>query len=193
MSETYKRYPFEYDIPPSPPPNTFYVWALPDGSNLTPEAVLDTVTFTSTGGSVLITGSESTDTINFEVDPSGIGVNACDQSYVAAEAITATDVVYLNGTSQIGRASNSAYNTSKVIGISLETGGALSTLLVRRLGRVPGFTGLSIGDAYFLDATSGQITNSVPTTAAAYIVRIGFAYSTTEIDLDIQTIARRAS
>jgi hypothetical protein len=193
MSETYKRYPFEYDIPPVPPPNTFYVWSTPDGSNITPEAVLDTMTLTSTGGSVLITGSESTDTINFEVNPAGIGVNAVDEIYISAEAITIRDVVYKNGTTnQIGRASNSAYSTSKVVGIALSSVGVLTNVSVRRLGRVPGFTGLTIGDVYFLDSTSGQITNVVPLASGAHLVRVGIAASATELDLDIQIIAVRA-
>lgn len=192
MTESYKRFPFEYDIPPSPPPNTFYIWSTPDGNSIIPEAVTDTATLTSTDSTVLITSTPATDTINFKVNTAVLPAAYIDQVYVAAEAITASDVVYINGTGQARRASNLAFSSSQSLGIALQTVAPLNTVIVRRFGRAPGFTGLTIGALYFLDSASGQVTVTPTTTAGSWLVKIGWAATTTDIDLDIQIIAGRA-
>lgn len=45
--------------------------------------------------------------------------------------------------------------------------------------------GLTAGDIYYLDAaTAGKITKTAPTTVSQYIVRIGRAINTTDLEID---------
>lgn len=87
------------------------------------------------------------------------------------------DVVYVFSDGQVRQANNSSITTAKVMGFIVSKSGDTSCK-VRVAGTIDEFMGLSVGDQYFLDSTSGDITDSPPTAASSVIVRLGQAVKT---------------
>lgn len=192
MSETYKRYPFEYDIPPTPPPATFSIWTPDFGSSISPEITNDTVFFTSSDGSVEITGSFEPDTLDFKSSGTASAANV-DIDYLADTAITALDVVYVSSTDHVSPANAGSTTTYRAIGFALNGGVFGDTITVRVAGEVPGLSGFNPNDTVFLSPTvSGAITTTVPTGAGDYLVKVGTGRTTTDLVVIIQVLSRRA-
>ena len=139
MSESYKRYPFEWDIPP-------------------------------TASSEFV-----------------------DQIYSSTGAVSVRDVVYIpTGTGGVSPALNTTMAFSKVVGMAVTSAAPSTPVTIRRHGRVSGFSGLTVGADYYLDSVAGGITTTLPTAAGATIVLIGRAASSTQLDLTVQMLSRRA-
>lgn len=114
-------------------------------------------------------------------------------SYTAAVAILARDVVYISAADNVSKAL--ATNTSQSYAIGLAKAAAIATapVEVQSEGVMTGFTGLTAGSRYYLDATvAGTITSSIPTGSGNTIVQVGYAKSTTALHIHIEQMGRRA-
>jgi len=102
------------------------------------------------------------------------------------------DIVRLSG-STIVKAQANNFTNSKAIGIC--TSKASTTVCNVQ---VTGFTttvfsGLTSGTLYFLsDSVAGQLTAIPPTTSGSYVIRIGAAFESNKIIMQIQRIVKRA-
>lgn len=189
MSESYKRFPFQYDIPPVPPPSTFAIWATPDGNTISPEVVADTVTFTSSDGSITITSVPATDTIDFVTAGGPV-----DQTFTADVDIADRELVYISSSNGVSLADASSSTAKDVIGFALNAATATNNVLVRLSGPIDSLSGISPGDTLFLSHTTpGAFTTTAPATGtSAYVVKLARARTTVSALVDISIRGRRA-
>lgn len=116
-----------------------------------------------------------------------------DYDYIAGEIVTAAKAVYISAANEVSLAVASSPTTASAIGFTMGSAAALSPVTVRKAGVVPGLTGLTAGSRYFLDGTTpGAITSTAPTGTGNTLTQVGFALSTTELDLQFQNLGRRA-
>ena len=115
-------------------------------------------------------------------DVSSLNTNSvqfnCDAS------LNVNDAVYIVDTQEVAAANASNITTSGVIGFvsNKETD---ITCDVTLNGVVDGFSSLSVGSTYFLDAIDGRITNIPVTTAGQVVISIGYALSETQLFVKI--------
>lgn len=114
-----------------------------------------------------------------------------------AAPLTIGTPVYVSSSGAVDKASASASTTARVLGLVkstsiapsssgyIQTDGILSAT-VSEWDAVTGATGgLTAGALYYLSTTAGQITSTPPSGAGQYIIPIGMALSTTELDITI--------
>jgi hypothetical protein len=117
-------------------------------------------------------------------------------SMTAAATVVKGCPVYVSAANTFNKANAAASGTAKVIGFAaqgissaaqglIQTDGVLSCT-TGEWDAVAGTTGgLTAGSAYFLDATAGLISSTAPTGSGSYIVKVGTALSTTELEITI--------
>ena len=104
--------------------------------------------------------------------------------------------VYISGAGAFNKANAAASGTAKVIGfaaagISSAASGSIQTdgILACTTGEwdaVAGTTGgLAAGTEYYLAATAGLISSTAPSGSGNYVVKVGTAISTTELEISI--------
>jgi hypothetical protein len=118
--------------------------------------------------------------------------NNVDDDYIAEVSIAARDIVYISSADNVSPASASAAGTAQVIGLANAAASATNPVSVRKLGKMSGFSGLTAGSRYYLDTTAGAYTASVPSGTGNTIVQVGYAKSATVLDIQIQSLGRRA-
>ncbi len=128
-----------------------------------------------------------------EVTASKLNAGNPTQSFTFGESIAVNDAVYLKSDGKVYK-TDADYNDERIhnfIGFAKESGNANDVKLVQTSGVVGGFTGLTIGNRYFLSGTAGAISSS----GVTYVFCIGIAVSSTELlmyglhDFKITTIA----
>jgi hypothetical protein len=89
------------------------------------------------------------------------------QSYIAAEAITAGDPVYMLTTGKVGRAGANTSGKRNFLGVAMKTAGAGQVVGVLKRGLCSGFTvsGLNAGAAVYLSDTVGAYGDAAGTTS----------------------------
>ena len=135
---------------------------------------------------------DTLDAVAIEVDSIVLG-NA------AATAQTIGTPVYISGSSAFQPARANASGTCEVAGLvrdasvaNASTGSVLTdgilTASTAQWDAITGQTGgLTPGAVYFLSAAvAGKLTSTAPTSIGAYVVRVGRAFSTTDMDVTIQ-------
>ncbi len=110
----------------------------------------------------------------------------CDAS------VTVGDIVRFSG-STIVKAQANNFTNSKVIGVCTSKS-TTTTCNVQVTGHTTTvFSGLSPATFYFLsDTTAGDVTTTPPATAGSYVIKIGIAYQSNKLILQIQRIVKRA-
>ena len=113
-----------------------------------------------------------------------------------ASAITIGMPVYSKVADHVDKAEANASGTVQVLGlVSSATIAAAGTGSIQTSGNltcadwtaVIGSASLTSGSVYYLDpATAGKLTATAPSTVGQYVVRVGQAYSTTEMCIRIQ-------
>jgi hypothetical protein len=94
------------------------------------------------------------------------------------------DIMYIFGADAVKKAKADAIGTTKGICVALAVIASASTGVFQFNGIVTGLTGLTAGTTYYLSAaTAGLMTSTPPSTLGQYVVRLGIAVSTTELDL----------
>jgi hypothetical protein len=117
-----------------------------------------------------------------------------------ASSIVIGTPVYVLSAGSVKKAKADASGTVQILGLvkatsivasesgTIQTDGVLSATTAQWDAVTGGTGGLAAGSVYYLDAaTAGQLTATSPTTAGQYVVRVGLALNTT--DLDISTTA----
>ena len=115
-----------------------------------------------------------------------------------AGSITQCQAVYITSNDHVDLAKASALGTEKVYGLvfyasisssasgSIQTGNVATATTTVWQAVTDGGGGLTEGVLYFLsDTTAGNITSTVPSTTGHYSCPVGFAISTTELELHI--------
>lgn len=107
----------------------------------------------------------------------------------AGEALSAYDLVYINGSGEVMKAIATAKSTS-AIGVVITTVESAATATIYKFGTIVG-SGYTPGTEFFLSAsTAGQATATAPTGAGNIIQKIGTAVSATQVSLDIDLRAQ---
>ncbi len=120
--------------------------------------------------------------------------SSIDVSYTAgAGGINIRDAVYVSAADTVLIADANAESTSRVIGFAVASASAAASVTIRSKGVLTGFTGLTAGARYYLSETTGGITATPPTTASANIIMVGYAKSTTALDICIVPMSVRAA
>lgn len=116
-----------------------------------------------------------------------------DDMYLAEAAIAARDVVYISSADNVSSAQADTSVKSQTIGFAIAAASPTDPVTVRKYGRLDGFTALTPGSRYYLSgAVAGAITTTVPTGSGHTIVQTGYAKNATTLDIQIQSLGRRA-
>lgn len=117
---------------------------------------------------------------------------AVESSFTAGEDLAAGDAVYLSAANTVSKADADDDTKTRVIGFASAAVLATAAVLVKSSGIVPGLTGLTAGARYYLSATAGGITSTAPTSSGHNVMQVGFAKSTTELQIQFQYMNKRA-
>lgn len=116
-----------------------------------------------------------------------------DTLYTAGENLTAGDVVYISAANTISKAKADALTTATAIGFATDTVLSAAGVHCRSAGVITGLTGLTAGARQFLSpATAGAITETLPVGSGNVIIQVGYAKNTTDVQIQIQSLGRRA-
>lgn len=117
---------------------------------------------------------------------------AVENSYTAEEAIAARDCVYISSADSVSKADADDDTKSQAIGFAQLAALITAPVLIKTDGIVTGFTGLTAGARYFISSTAGAITATAPTASGRNVMQVGFAKSTTALQIRFQFYAKRA-
>lgn len=117
--------------------------------------------------------------------------NKVSNNYTAGENLADVDAVYISAADTVSKAD--AATNYQVIGFCDTSALSTASVPVVSEGVLTGFTGLTAGSRYYLSATAGLVTSTVPVGAGNNVVQIGYAKSTTAMQLQIQFVGRRAA
>lgn|SRR5574343_74679 len=113
--------------------------------------------------------------------------------YTADGAIAARDVLYISAADKAKKAAcTSVGNESYAIGLAVAAAADTDPVESQSAGVMAGFSGLTAGSRYFLSATAGAITPTVPVASGNVVVQVGYAKSATELQIQILQLGRRA-
>lgn len=111
----------------------------------------------------------------------------------AEGAIADRDCLYINSSGRVDLADCDAATSSQVCGFAKNLAATQGDDVdVASMGVLDGFSSLTPGSRYYLGATAGQISSSVPVGSGQSIVQVGYAKSATELMIMIQQLGRRA-
>ena len=120
-------------------------------------------------------------------------VNQVTNSYTADEALSARDALYISAANNVSKALANNTSASYMIGFAKTAAADTNPVDVVSEGVLGGFTGLTAGSRYYLDdTTAGAITATAPTASGKTIVQVGYAKSTTALQIHIEQLGRRA-
>lgn len=107
--------------------------------------------------------------------------NVDSTQLVAAEALTAGSLIYIDGAGEVALAS-AATGGNKARGYVLTAAAAAANVIVYFEGQITGLSGLTPGGTYFLsDTAAGGITATAPTDTGELLQSIGQAINATTI------------
>lgn len=117
-----------------------------------------------------------------------------DDTLLADAAITIRDVVYISSAGHVSSAQANTAVKSQALGLAVNAAAlAEDPVAVRKLGKLGGFSLLTPGGRYYLSgAAAGVLVSSPPTGTGHTVVQIGYARSASELDIQIQSLGRRA-
>ena len=136
--------------------------------------------------------TESDGKLHTSLLPDGIGADT--KVVVASEALTAGDFVNLwndSGTIKARKADASQGFTKFADGYVKANVASAANATVYFDGTNT-LTGLTVGSKYYLSATAGTVTTTIPTTTGHIYQYLGKAISTTELSVEIQEPILRA-
>lgn len=130
---------------------------------------------------------------------SGVGTTTKLVTNDNASPIVIGEPVYSSAADHVDLADGTNVNKSEVVGLvsdvsiaagvtgNIQTGGILSATTGQWDAITGGSGGLTVGSVYYLDvATPGHLTLTPPVTLTDWLVRIGRALSTTELEIGIE-------
>lgn len=114
-------------------------------------------------------------------------------SYTAQVNVAARDVVYVSSANNVSPALANNTSQSYAIGFANATATAGNPVGVKTDGIIGGFSGLTAGARYYLSAaTAGAITATIPNGSGNTVVQVGYAKSTTDVQIQLLQLGRRA-
>lgn len=124
-------------------------------------------------------GPNKTITIN---SSGGADTNALVSGNVFAcsAGVAVNDAVYVNGSDSVDQANATTIGTAPVFGFVASKPTA-TTCNIIYAGELMGFVGLVPGNVYYLNTTSGGITNVAPTTSGNIVQKVGVARNSTTL------------
>ena len=125
-------------------------------------------------------------------DPSAVAVLDGGTYVAGAGGVSARDVVYISAADTVLPADANAESSSRVIGFATASAIATAAVIVQSAGVLSGFSGLTAGARYYLSETAGAVTATVPTTSAANVIQVGYAASTTKMQIQVIPLVIRA-
>jgi hypothetical protein len=136
---------------------------------------------------VLVSGEiqqlQSGDTLSGPV--AEVGLIALTNGDAGAHAIG--DAVYISAADTAKKAKADASGTKDVFGVAIGTISGAAVGNYQTDGVLAGLSGLTAGAIYYLSAaTAGLLTVTPPSSVGQYVVRVGIAISTTELDINIE-------
>lgn len=141
------------------------------------------------GSSGEIPALDSSGRLDATMMPTGFGQDAVTAT--AAEALSAGDFVYFNGSGGVLKADATAIaKQARGYVISAVANAASATVFFDDSNTA--LTGLTPGSTYYLSVTSGGVTLTPTTTAGQIVQEIGFASSATNLRVNIQEPIIRA-
>jgi len=117
------------------------------------------------------------------VTPSSSGSDADFGIYTCLSSAAVGQVVYLSAADTVGLA-NATDATKLAIGV-ISSKNSSTQAVVQRDGECAVFSGLTTGDIYYLDTTSGGITAIAPSASGNIVQKIGTAKDPTTLEMDI--------
>ena len=127
------------------------------------------------------------------VDQASTGTaTALDDIYTAGEAILISEAVYLSAADTVSLAEADVAGRENLLGFAVANIADEAAGLIRKNGALAGFTGLTAAARYYLSDTAGAIASSAPVGSGNVIVQAGYAKNTTTLDIQIQSLGRRA-
>lgn len=103
-------------------------------------------------------------------------------------SVSVLDAVYLDSDGVYKAALADNIDTAKVIGFVVSKDNA-TTATIRKSGKLEGFTSLTIGGFYYLDATvAGGISSTIVSSPGHVRIGLGVALSSTELLIDISLL-----
>ena len=148
-----------------------------------------TTTSAGAGDAGEIVALDSSGKLDSTLMPAGFGSDS--KSMTAGEALTAGDLVYINGSGNALKADANAI-AKAAVGFVLASISNAASGTVYFEGTITGLSGLTPGARYFLSTTPGGITTTAPTGTADIVQQVGFALSATELSFDAGTPVVRA-
>ena len=148
-----------------------------------------TTTSAGAGDAGEIVALDSSGKLDSTLMPAGFGSDS--KSMTAGEALTAGDLVYINGSGNALKADANAI-AKAAVGFVLASISNAASGTVYFEGTITGLSGLTPGARYFLSTTPGGITTTAPTGPADIVQQVGFALSATELSFDAGTPVVRA-
>lgn len=116
-----------------------------------------------------------------------------DNVFTAEVNIAIRDALFISSADNVSPAQADQLPDGIVVGFALAAASAAAPVTVRSEGIVSGFSGLTAGSRYYLDAaTAGAITATPPNTAGNVVFQVGLAKSATELFIQKQYIAKKA-
>lgn len=129
------------------------------------------------GDSGKIPSLDSSGKLDSTFMPTGFGSDTL--SLTAGEALSAGDLIYINGSGQMLKAdADSASKAAVGFVLSSVSNGATGTAYLGG-GLITGLTSLTSGAAYFLSQTAGGITTTAPSGTNVIVQSVGYAASAT--------------
>lgn len=118
-------------------------------------------------------------------------INTSD--YVAvAGGVSIRDILYVSAAGELSPADASAESTARAIGFATAAAAGGAAVSMQSAGVLGGFTGLTAGARQYLSETAGARTETPPSTSGAEVVQVGYAASTTKIEIQFQHLGIRA-
>jgi len=117
-------------------------------------------------------------------------------SLTAAATVVALCPVYISAANTFNKAAANASGTAKPIGFAVDAISSAASGFIQTDGIIAGTTGewdavagttggLTAGTTYFLSGTAGLITATAPSASGNYVVKVGTAISTIELEISI--------
>ena len=151
-------------------------------TGVTQESTVDTSA--GAGDSGKIPSLNSSGKLDSTFMPTGFGSDTL--SLTAGEALSAGDLIYINGSGQMLKADADSASKAAVGFVLASVSNGASGTAYFGSGLVTGLTGLTAGSVYFLSQTAGAITTTAPTGTNVIQQQVGYATSATTLYFEPQ-------
>jgi hypothetical protein len=162
--------------------------------NGTGDLVLDGVNWPQADGTVgQYLSTDGAGQLSWVTPPDDTEANLIGNIYTADEALAACDALYISAADNVSKASATGGGAaSQLVGFAQALAADTDPVTVVSEGVLSGFSGLTPGSRYYLSATAGAITTTIPVGSGNSVIQAGFAKNATTLHIHIEQMGRRA-